>query len=93
MFYTAQSGIWQTVWMEKVPECHIGHLKITPLYDQSSVMIQLEEAAWQKRYRLRSDGNGKNDVAGKSMPAGQGEPCVVMNTAYEKLESGGSVFI
>ena len=34
MFYTAQSGIWQTVWMEKVPEYHIKDLKITPLYDQ-----------------------------------------------------------
>ena len=43
MFYTAQSGIWQTVWIEKVPECYIGHLKITPLYDQSSIMIQMEE--------------------------------------------------
>lgn len=48
MFYTAQSGIWQTVWMEKVPEYHIKDLKITPLYDQSSVMIQLEDAAGRK---------------------------------------------
>jgi len=48
MFYTAQSGIWQTVWMEKVPEYHIKDLKITPLYDQSSVMIQLKDAAGRK---------------------------------------------
>ena len=48
MFYTAQSGIWQTVWMEKVPEYHIKDLKITPLYDQSSVMIQLEDVAGRK---------------------------------------------
>ena len=48
MFYTAQSGIWQTVWMEKVPEYHISDLKITPLYDQSSVMIQLEDADGRK---------------------------------------------
>ncbi len=46
----AQSGIWQTVWIEKVPECYIGHLKITPLYDQSSIMIQMEEEHGIKRY-------------------------------------------
>ena len=34
--------------MEKVPEYHIKNLKITPLYDQSSVMIQLEDAAGRK---------------------------------------------
>lgn len=33
MFYTAQSGIWQTVWMEWVPELYIERLKIMPDYD------------------------------------------------------------
>jgi beta-galactosidase/beta-glucuronidase len=40
MFYTAQSGIWQSVWMEWVPDYYIDHLKITPLYEDS--MVQLE---------------------------------------------------
>ncbi len=30
MFYTAQSGIWQTVWMEWVPDLYITSLQITP---------------------------------------------------------------
>ena len=42
MFYTAQSGIWQTVWMEWVPENYISRLKIEPLYDQSQVKIECE---------------------------------------------------
>ena len=41
MFYTAQSGIWQTVWMEWVPENRIESLKITPLYDESSVRLEI----------------------------------------------------
>lgn len=41
MFYTAQSGIWQTVWLEWVPENHIEHLKITPLYDESAVRLEI----------------------------------------------------
>lgn len=30
IFYTASSGIWQTVWMEPVPEAHIEGLDMTP---------------------------------------------------------------
>lgn len=40
MFYTAQSGIWQSVWMEWVPDYYIENLRITPLYEES--MVQLE---------------------------------------------------
>ncbi len=41
MFYTAQSGIWQTVWLEWVPEVYITSLAITPDYDDSSVRIKI----------------------------------------------------
>lgn len=41
MFYTAQSGIWQTVWMEWVPENHIEALRITPLCDESAVRLEI----------------------------------------------------
>ncbi|QUH02680.1 glycoside hydrolase family 2 [Saccharopolyspora erythraea] len=30
ILYTGASGIWQTVWMEPVPEVHIGKLDVTP---------------------------------------------------------------
>ncbi len=39
MFYTAQSGIWQTVWMEWVPDLYITALRITPLVDEAAVQI------------------------------------------------------
>lgn len=41
MFYTAQSGIWQTVWMEWVPQIYIESLRITPLYDESKVRVEI----------------------------------------------------
>lgn len=44
MFYTAQSGIWQTVFMECVPSTYIQSMKITPRYDDSTVDIQLNLA-------------------------------------------------
>ena len=30
MWYTPVSGIWQTVWMESVPQVHVEQLRITP---------------------------------------------------------------
>ena len=41
LFYTPQSGIWKTVWMESVAEDHIENLKITPLFDESAVKIKI----------------------------------------------------
>lgn len=41
MFYTAQSGLWQTVWCEWVPELYIQKLRITPDYDNDSVAIEI----------------------------------------------------
>ena len=40
IWYTPQSGIWQPVWAESVPERHIQRLRITPLYDEAAVLIE-----------------------------------------------------
>lgn len=42
IWYTTISGIWQTVWLEFVPETYIRSLKITPNFDADSVAIQAE---------------------------------------------------
>lgn len=39
IWYTPQSGIWQTVWMEAVPRHYIEGLRIVPLFDQSAVEV------------------------------------------------------
>ena len=41
MWYTAQSGIWQTVWMEHVPENYITNIKITSDYDNDQIRIKV----------------------------------------------------
>lgn len=42
MFYTAQSGIWQTVWMEWVPWSYITNLKITPLIKRKGIEVIID---------------------------------------------------
>ena len=39
IWYTPQSGIWQTVWLESMPQKHIHALKITPDAEHETVRI------------------------------------------------------
>ncbi len=41
MFYTAQSGIWQTVWMEVVPDTYIKSIVITPDIGLQSLRVKV----------------------------------------------------
>lgn len=45
MFYTAQSGIWQTVWMEYVPACHVEDITAEPDLTQGTVRITVHSSA------------------------------------------------
>lgn len=49
MFYTAQSGIWQTVWMEIVPNEYIKDIRTTPDYDNGQVRIRVRTAFTQSQ--------------------------------------------
>ena len=42
IWYTPQSGIWQTVWLEAVPEFYVKKLRITPDFDNACVDISAE---------------------------------------------------
>ena len=39
IWYTPQSGIWQTVWMESMPKEHIGAFTVTPNVEKGTVTI------------------------------------------------------
>ena len=45
IWYTPQSGIWQTVWMENVPKDFISGLTITPLFDEKRLSVTVHSAA------------------------------------------------
>lgn len=47
MFYTAQSGIWQTVWMEIVPDKYIKDIRTTPDYDKKKIRMRVRTASAQ----------------------------------------------
>lgn len=53
MFYTPQSGIWQSVWYEWVPEKYIEKLEITPDFQRGSVELRIHSNAAFQRLTLQ----------------------------------------
>ena len=51
MFYTAQSGIWQTVWMEWVPQNYIESLHMTPDIDNRQLTLEIHTKQPARSYR------------------------------------------
>ena len=50
-WYTATSGIWQTVWLEPVSDCRLETLRLTPDIDRSELQVR---ARLPKSARLRA---------------------------------------
>lgn len=65
IWYTPQSGIWQTVWMEAVPRRYIESLRIVPLFDQSAVEVMV---------RCSQPLQCEATVDGRTVPFTSGEP-------------------
>jgi beta-galactosidase/beta-glucuronidase len=64
IWYTAQSGIWQTVWMESVPAVHVERLTLTPHLAAAELEVTVHGAA----------GVARVTVAGREVDAPVGRP-------------------
>ncbi len=59
IWYTPQAGIWQTVWIESVPEIYIEKLRLTPDIDTGSINIKPEISGKPKKILAIIKDNGK----------------------------------
>lgn len=73
LFYTPQSGIWQTVWMESVEEAYIDWVKITPLYDEGAVKVRVKTAGGCDCRGIEGDRTESADNTGAKNNAGAKE--------------------
>ena len=69
IWYTPVTGIWQTVWLEPVPETYIKDLRVTPDVDKNSLMVDAitnsQSASTRVEVKVK---DGNNVVAtGKSI--------------------------
>ncbi len=55
MWYTPISGIWQTVWIESVPEKYIKHIEYTPTLNSVTVNIDSECEKYEVKVFYKGD--------------------------------------
>ncbi len=93
IWYTPVSGIWQTVWLEAVPEkSYIKEVKITPDIDAGTVTIcPMLKEAYVNDYQVEITvlDNGKKLVVGR----GKGDKPVTLPIASARLWSPDSPFL
>ncbi len=69
IWYTAQSGIWQTVWLESVPEKHFTGIRITP-GEGKTVTLQLPDPEEGDLFAVFQEGRrvltGSFDLRGRA---------------------------
>ncbi|TWU26054.1 glycoside hydrolase family 2 protein [Bythopirellula polymerisocia] len=65
IWYTAVTGIWQTVWLESVPNEYISSLKIVPDVDTSTVLITVNAIGGEGVRIIASDQDGTSEAEGK----------------------------
>jgi beta-galactosidase/beta-glucuronidase len=54
IMYTSTSGIWQTVWLEPVPNVGVDALKITPDIDKSQLHLTVDVTGYNKNYAIET---------------------------------------
>ena len=77
IWYTSTTGIWQTVWIEPVPETHITDILITPDPGKSSVGVTVHLTGENKEgesVHVTVSSGGKTSGTGSGNP---GEPIAV----------------
>lgn len=70
IWYTAQSGIWQTVWVEVVPEQYVASLRLTPHLEQGVLEVVVEAAGGFAKEATVVVRDGDRVVAEESGAAG-----------------------
>ena len=82
-WYTAVSGIWQTVWLEPVEETHISQLEMEPCLDRSWLSLRI--------YTSQTDGvtlqASVTDKEGNEVASGTGTPGTIFRLTLSSVHA------
>lgn len=91
IWYTAVTGIWQTVWAERVPRAYVSALQITPDFDRGTVRVSATVSGARQGTRVRVSAlDGTRVVASGQAAADQP---VVLHIRQVKPWSPSSPFL
>src|SRR5690554_499006 len=65
IWYTPVTGIWQTVWLESVPETFIKDLRITPNIDNNTLLVEAITNVYSSANRVEVEVKDGNNVVAK----------------------------
>jgi arylsulfatase len=88
IWYTPVSGIWQTVWLEEVPEVHLTRLKITTKIS-GRVAIEVEHNGAEDAEVVVTALQGEREIAGTRSTAGS----IQLSIPNPMLWSPGSPYL
>ncbi len=71
IWYTASSGIWQTVWLEPVAKSYIENYRVEPDIDKSRLLVKVETAGQNKGFatitaRVFENGQKLSEAKGRA---------------------------
>jgi hypothetical protein len=83
IWYTAVTGIWQTVWLEPVPKAHIRSLKISTDFDNRLLKVSAECAGTGPNHRVRVQYYEEKESLGGGLVA-EGKPGETITVRYRE---------
>ena len=92
IWYTPVSGIWQTVWLEPVPEKYIENVKITPDIDKNIINVEafINQPASSDRIEVKVMEGSRVVATGQSI---NNQPVEVSMPANPRLWSPNDPFL
>src|SRR5690606_313885 len=91
IWYTPVSGIWQTVWLEGVPQTYIVATRQTPDIDAKTLTLSADVQAAQSGDKLRvSAWDGKSKIGETTVNANE---AAIINIANQKLWNPENPFL
>ena len=71
IWYTGTSGIWQTVWLEPVPQTYIKSFRVEPDIDKNRILVRVETGGTDERFatvtaRIMENGQRLSESKGKA---------------------------
>ncbi len=76
--YTRTTGIWQTVWLEAVPEVYIQSLRLTPMLEQGALLVQVRLQGDSRDFWLQAEAKADGVVVGRDQCLTQGGWCALV---------------
>ncbi|MDD1697191.1 MAG: hypothetical protein LUQ36_02410, partial [Methanoregula sp.] len=89
IWYTAVTGIWQTIWLEPVARTYIDTIKIIPDVDNQKLTVVVEVKGETEGLSYHADARASDFFASAASP----ENKVVLDILDQKLWSPGSPFL